>query len=638
MAKFKRFAPITKVDAEKREVWGILAEEAVDKSNEIFDYDKSKPYFQKWNGEFQKLTCQLDEPSLGNLREMHGKTAAGKFTAMQYDDTDKCISVCAKVVDDAAWKKVAEGVYTGFSIGGDYVETFADPVIKGAKRYVANPREGSLVDNPCMYGATFEVRKADGETELRKFVGTDQLAKLTAQVSRLQKTVEGALRKDAKTKKVAGHDLPASAFLIVGDPDKTDTWNLPVDFPTEEESKSHVQNAMARFNQTEGHSPEVAKKLIAHAKKLGIDCSNFAEEYVKAAFPNALAKRAAENKLQKSMWDVGRLADALCTLAWMEQGLSDEAVYEDDDSPIPAKLRELLLPLRQILLDLVAEESAELLRIEEAKAEAGKAAGADQTLNKRKEVVPMTTQSLQKSLEAGTATPEEVKKAASLIKKQASHIEKLEKAHEKMSDAHDKMGEHIEGMKDCMGMSKAADGDHMKGHMQGLAKNHVTLGDSMDDAAGYLEDMKEEAESVDDQGTQGPAKFAVARLEKRLKREHAREIAKLQEGQNDLTKLLTKFIEVQTGIADPPARTPARTAVTVEKTADGGTGVGAIITPGAGAPAAAAATELNKFVDASGMPNPDFVDTPEARGTAFAKAAKAIPMERGNPFPSNKAA
>jgi len=343
----------------------VLAEEAVDKSNEIFDYESSKPHFLKWNQEFRDRTIQLtpDEPSVGNLREMHGKTktAAGKFVKMEYDDDAKQIRVCAKVVDDQAWQKCVSGVYTGFSIGGDYAKTWADPVIKGATRYTAKPVEGSLVDNPCMYGAEFEMVKSDGATELRKFVGHDRFDKLSGELASLRKYVEGALAKEEKTKRVAGHDLPSSAFLIVGDKDKTDSWRLPVKFPTEEESKSHVQNAMARFNQTEGHSPEVARKLIAHAKKLGIDCSNFAAEYAKAAWPHALAKRA---ELKKSMWDVGSLADLLMRLAYMEQSLADEAIYEDDDSPIPAHMREVLLPLREIFMALAAEESAELLRIE----------------------------------------------------------------------------------------------------------------------------------------------------------------------------------------------------------------------------------------------------------------------------------
>lgn len=84
----------------------------------------------------------------------------------------------------------------------------------------------------------------------------------------------------AKTKKVDGVDLPASAFLIVGDPDKTDTWNLPVHFPDEAQSKSHIQNAMSRFNQVEGSfdRKKVAGELARLAKSKGIDVKDFKKQ------------------------------------------------------------------------------------------------------------------------------------------------------------------------------------------------------------------------------------------------------------------------------------------------------------------------------------------------------------------------
>ena len=114
----KLFAQIRKVDEEKRLVFGRLADESVDKADESMDYLSSKPHFQKWSADIAKDT---DGKSLGNLRAMHGKVAAGKFVQIDFDDAAKTIDVCAKVVDDGEWKKVCEGVYTGFSIGGSYV-------------------------------------------------------------------------------------------------------------------------------------------------------------------------------------------------------------------------------------------------------------------------------------------------------------------------------------------------------------------------------------------------------------------------------------------------------------------------------------------------------------------------------------
>jgi hypothetical protein len=77
MKTLKLFVPIQKVDVEKREVWGRAVQETVDKANEIFDYATSKPLFEAWSSEFEKAT---DGKSLGNIRAMHNRIAAGKVS------------------------------------------------------------------------------------------------------------------------------------------------------------------------------------------------------------------------------------------------------------------------------------------------------------------------------------------------------------------------------------------------------------------------------------------------------------------------------------------------------------------------------------------------------------------------------
>ncbi len=159
------FAQITKVDQAKRLVYGRACQEVVDRSGEIFDYESSKPYFKAWSDGIAKDT---DGKSLGNVRAMHGKVSAGKVTAIDFNDTDKAVDICAKVVDDNEWNKTVEGCYTGFSIGGSYVgdkktEKIAD---KDVTRYTADPTEISLVDQPCVPTAKFfDIVKADGVIE-----------------------------------------------------------------------------------------------------------------------------------------------------------------------------------------------------------------------------------------------------------------------------------------------------------------------------------------------------------------------------------------------------------------------------------------------------------------------------------------
>ena len=163
MKKIQLFAALTKVDELKREVWGLATAEVIDKDGEIFDYASSKPYFEDWS---QEISGATSGRSLGNVREMHQSSAVGKLVDLQFDDENKTIAVGAKIVDDAAWQKCVEGVYTGFSIGGRYVNLWPDGDFL---RFTAQPVEISVVDNPAVPNAHFTAIKRDGSTEVRKF-------------------------------------------------------------------------------------------------------------------------------------------------------------------------------------------------------------------------------------------------------------------------------------------------------------------------------------------------------------------------------------------------------------------------------------------------------------------------------------
>ena len=156
--------PIRKVDAERRLVYGRAIEEIPDRSDEILDYESSKPLIQAWSDEVARAT---GGQSLGNIRVMHGKQVAGKITNMTFKDAERALDIVVKVVDDNEWRKVLEGCYTGFSIGGSYDKKWQDGKYT---RYTANPTEISLVDRPCVPTAMFfEVVKADGLKEQRQF-------------------------------------------------------------------------------------------------------------------------------------------------------------------------------------------------------------------------------------------------------------------------------------------------------------------------------------------------------------------------------------------------------------------------------------------------------------------------------------
>jgi len=164
MSTLDLFLPITKVDLDKRIVYGLATAEVADRAGEICDYASTKPYFEEWSA---NALAASGGKSLGAVRSMHGRIAAGKLTDIAFDDAGKRIRVAAKIVDDDEWLKVSEGVYTGFSQGGRYVKRWPDAV-SGLTRYTAEPTEISLVDLPCLPGATFDVVKGDS-VETRPF-------------------------------------------------------------------------------------------------------------------------------------------------------------------------------------------------------------------------------------------------------------------------------------------------------------------------------------------------------------------------------------------------------------------------------------------------------------------------------------
>jgi hypothetical protein len=191
MSALRMFIPLTKVDASQRLVYGIATAEKEDRAGEICDYESTKPFYEKWSDEIKRSS---GGKSLGNLRAMHGLVAAGKVVAITFNDAAKQIEICAKVVDDAEWSKVQEGVYTGFSQGGAYERRWTDT--EGRTRYTAAPSEISLVDLPCLPQATFEMIKADGTSERHCFAvageSRERLQSLIEELDWLKDTAENS--------------------------------------------------------------------------------------------------------------------------------------------------------------------------------------------------------------------------------------------------------------------------------------------------------------------------------------------------------------------------------------------------------------------------------------------------------------
>src|SRR5436190_8036441 len=95
--ELRMYLPITKVDAVNRLVYGLATAEIPDRAGEICDYEGTKPYYEKWS---QGIAKASDGKSLGNVRAMHNKSAAGVLKELTFNDKAKQIEVCAKIVDD----------------------------------------------------------------------------------------------------------------------------------------------------------------------------------------------------------------------------------------------------------------------------------------------------------------------------------------------------------------------------------------------------------------------------------------------------------------------------------------------------------------------------------------------------------
>ncbi len=366
----KLFAQIRKVDEAKRLVFGRLAQETVDKSDEIMDYESSKPYFKAWSDAIAKDT---GGKSLGNLRAMHGKVAAGKFTAIDFNDAEKAIDVCAKVVDDGEWKKVCEGVYTGFSIGGSYVGDKAVEKVDGkdVTRYTANPSEGSLVDRPCIPTARFfEVQKADGTTARVDFVspgaaddvtvnGTaDEVAQLGKLMNERGLSLSQVIAKIAERKDA---DPKEGEEKYGKDADFADPTNKKYPLDT----AAHVRAAASYFGQEKNRSKYSAAdqkaidaKIAAAKKKFGIG-EEAPDKDKEKAEATAFAK-AYRSELRKGMYSCSAFAQLIAGLQNLQESAEYETFREGDDSDLPDKLAACIAMCGSVLKDMIDEELEEL--------------------------------------------------------------------------------------------------------------------------------------------------------------------------------------------------------------------------------------------------------------------------------------
>lgn len=345
MSALDLFLPLLKVDLDRRLVSGVATAETPDRAGEIFDYASSKPYFEQWSAD---ALAASGGKSFGAVRAMHRNVAAGKLTDIAFDDDAKRITVAAKIVDDDEWRKVQEGVYTGFSQGGRYVKRWPD-TDTGLTRYTAEPHEISLVDLPCVRDATFEVVK-NGVVEKRAFAARAEAGPppdqetdtVTAPIDQTLDAIDAALGADKREFSAAEREKDAEAGVAMPD------GSYPI------KSADDVENAVRDYNRS-GQKPDVKAHIIARAKAIGAENAlpdDWTKKVDKSAAPivapggphnapEALAKAAAAlaqaaRKLERVVDENAMLRKALDDLSPALAELK-KRVAALEAQPLPAK-------------------------------------------------------------------------------------------------------------------------------------------------------------------------------------------------------------------------------------------------------------------------------------------------------------
>lgn len=216
------FIPITKVDDDQHMVYGYASTPDIDSDGEIITLDAIK----------DALPSYLQYPT---LREMHQAKAVG--TVKHTDLQEKGLFIGAKVVTDEAWRLVKEGVYRGFSIGGNVLNRVGN-IINGLELV-----EISLVDVPANKKAYIELWKKDkANTDFVLLSSLEKLSFDNKVAELLRKAViTQMLQKDQEPVKTAEQTIVEEAVVEETKPeDVVEEVVEAVEEPVKEEATEEV--------------------------------------------------------------------------------------------------------------------------------------------------------------------------------------------------------------------------------------------------------------------------------------------------------------------------------------------------------------------------------------------------------------
>lgn len=225
---------ISKVDQNKRLVFGWATLDNVDTQDDVVTFEASQNAFAKFRG---------------NLREMHQPIAAGRvvdYRPQQYydenGDTYNGIYVSAYVSEgaDSTWKKVLDGTLSAFSINGTVNKAYTkfDERVGKMVRYVEDytMRELSLVDagGNSLTNLVSVVKSVDGSEHLEGEMANVEIENVF--VCAEDRLVERS-REDA-VKCQNGHDMTNIGWVEAKTPHTMEKCNALVKEHLREISKS----------------------------------------------------------------------------------------------------------------------------------------------------------------------------------------------------------------------------------------------------------------------------------------------------------------------------------------------------------------------------------------------------------------
>lgn len=302
---FAQIQKYEKIDDDVIIVSGIASSESMDNQNEVVKSSAIR----------DALPDYMAIGGTGALREMHQSKAAGSvFKAEVMEDGNTLIE--ARVVDKDACKKIEQGVYKGFSIGGKVIKKEGNTITK------VKLTEISLVDRPCNPDALFSMYKCDDSEDIEKV----------------------AERKDVNA------DEGEKKY---GDVKFADEKNNKYPIDTE----AHIRAAWNYIHQKRNAGKYSAQDASAIKGK------------IKAAWKRVIGGEppSAETKkgeaYDSSQWlglnNIGRLAAMIQILQDLHCSVEYEREMEGDDSKLPEDLTVAITNLYDILVRMSQEEFSE---------------------------------------------------------------------------------------------------------------------------------------------------------------------------------------------------------------------------------------------------------------------------------------